>query len=352
MNNINRREAMKSYILAANLLSERLWRAAFAISEDMRLSAEEFRLRIGKPFSISVSGKQRDVTQSGEKVTVTRDDIEAVIAKGTQLSFHSFEDQVRRGYITVEGGHRIGLCGRLTRAQNGDVVTDMTSLNIRIAKQMCGIAEGLDAYLKGRPFENTLVISPPGVGKTTLLRDMSRLLSKRHSVSVADCRYELGGSLSGKSAFDLGRCDIMQGGGKAQAVEMLLRSMTPEVIVVDEITAGEDVEAMLEASYTGCGFLASAHGTGPEDMIKRPLYAGLLENGLFPRCIVLERCGDIRLCRIFERSEDNGKAYWKCDDNIFVLGDGDILGQEYAAASADAEGSRGGASDNKDRDTV
>lgn len=321
---MNKREAMKSYILGANLLPERLWRAAFSLSEEDRICAEEFRLRVGKPFSVVVNGVQKNIFQDGQVVITYAEDIENVIAKATECSFHSWEEQVRQGFITVKGGHRIGLCGRVVEGGKGSTLTALTSLNIRIAKQMVGIGDRPTAQIAKDGFKDTLVVSPPGIGKTTLLRDMSRLLSKKYRVCIADCRFELGGSLSGAAAFDLGMCDIVQGGSKSQVIDMLLRAMSPQIIVVDEITSPQDASALLEASYTGCGFLASAHGACIEEMSVRPIYKSLMESGMFKKILLLEKNQGMRRYRIFERSGDDVKAGWHSDDNFFMLGDGDI----------------------------
>lgn len=328
----NKKEAMKSYILAANLLPERLWRAAFSVSEEERIGAEEFRLRAGRPFAIVISGVQKEISQNGETVLTRQEEIDAVVAKATEWSFHSWEDQVRQGFITVKGGHRIGLCGSIVKGERGETIDSISSLNIRIAKQVTGSGLALLGRLTEGGFKDALIMSPPGVGKTTVLRDLCRLLSRRYRVAVADCRYEIGGGISGPPVFDLGRCDLMRGGEKGSVINMLTRSMSPEIIAVDEITCREDIEAIEEASYTGCAFLATAHGGCMEDAVRRPLYKRLFEAGIFKKVVFLDRfCGE-RICRIYERDENNGQADWRGDDNCLLLGNGDIAEQGYEGA--------------------
>ncbi|MEA4921329.1 MAG: hypothetical protein VB078_10480 [Clostridiaceae bacterium] len=324
MKTMNKKEAMKSYILAANLLPERLWKAAFTLSEEDRVLAEEFRLRSGKPFSAVISGRQKNICLGNEPIITYPEDIENVIAKTTQCSLHSYTDQIKMGFLTAKGGHRIGLCGKLSYGEKGKNLSDFTSLNIRIAKQFLGIGDRLVPQIaKSGTFESTLIVSKPGIGKTTLLRDICRILSRQYRVCIADCRYELGGTLSGEAVFELGSCDIIQGGHKKEVIEMLLRSMSPEIIALDEITTSEDIDAMVEASYTGCGFIATAHGEDVEEMVKRPVYRNLLNSGIFNKIILLERIGNQRACRIYERSGDNDKIFWSTDDNSFMLSDGD-----------------------------
>lgn len=321
MTSVNKRESMKSYILAASLLPEKLWKAAFLISEEERTEAEEFRLRLGRPFSVVIRGQQKDIYSGGSPVLVSADDIEEVIAQATDHSYHSWEEQISRGFITVKGGHRLGLCGHIGAGERGHILKDVTSVNIRVSKQIIGAGEALAQRLLEGGFRDTLIVSPPGVGKTTLLRDLCRLLSYHCRLSVADCRYEIGGSVMGECAFDLGKSDVMGGGEKGEVINMLLRSMSPEIIALDEITAPEDIAAIEEGSYTGCAFLATAHGDSLERMALRPLYRRLLETGVFTRAVVLERLGGERICRIFERSFENGQACWRGDDNYILLGD-------------------------------
>lgn len=321
MTSMNKRESMKSYILASSLLPEKLWRAAFLINEDERVEAEEFRLRLGRPFSVVIRGQQRDIYYGGAAVMVTADDIESVISEATGHSYHSWEEQISQGFITVKGGHRLGLCGHIGAGERGKVLKDITSVNIRVSRQVLGVGETLAQRLMEGGLASTLIISPPGVGKTTLLRDLCRILSYHYRLSVADCRYEISGSIMGESQFDLGKSDIMCGGDKRQSINMLLRSMSPEIIALDEITANEDIAAIEEGSYTGCTFLATAHGDSLEKMARRPLYSRLLETGVFTKAVLLERVGGERLCRIFERSFENGQAGWRGDDNYILLGD-------------------------------
>ena len=317
----NKKELMKGFITAANLLPDRLWQLVFCLPQKSQIYAEEFRMRAGKPFEITVSG--RPVRMSGKESETTNEDIENVLAKATRCSIHSFENDLANGFITAEGGHRIGICGTMAVSPDGKTrIAGYSSLDIRIARQHLENGRSIAERIN-KPDNNILILAAPGTGKTTLLRDLCRIFSAELRVSIADCRFEIGGTAAGKPIFDLGFCDVMQGGSLRKSISLLLRTMSPELIAVDEITSHDDIEAMCEAAYTGCRLMASAHGSSLYDLERRPLYRKLIEKGIFDTVILLERCENIRICRIYERSP-NDKNNWIGDDNSFVLGDGNI----------------------------
>jgi len=314
LGSIHTKEVMKSYILAAGLLPEHLWHMAFSVSENLRLHTEEFRLRVGQPMALTVDGRM----QLLQDTVVQQADIDAVLAKATRCSMHSFEQQLGQGFLTVQGGHRIGIGGILAEKENGLIPRAIHTLNIRIARQYLGIAQkAAQTLFPADQLCSVLILAAPGIGKTTLLRDLCRILSQNHRVSVADCRFELGGT-----GFDLGNCDLLQGGSKAACIEMLLRGMSPECIAVDEITAPEDGVAIAEAAHTGVRFLATAHGASIEDLETRPLYRDLVAQRIFEKVVLLERTSAGRVYRIYERSIKDDKNTWTHSDRHFLLDDG------------------------------
>ena len=192
---------------------------------------------------------------------------------------------IAQGYITAAGGHRIGVCGQATlNGGNMCGISNVSSISIRAAKDFPGIARGTD-NLDG----SILLIGPPGSGKTTLLRDLIRTKAERMLISVIDERAELFPTVQKQYCFEPGkRMDIMSGCTKQQGIEAVLRSMNPQMIAMDEITASEDCEALLHAGWCGVKLLATAHAGSKQDLFARSVYKPLLKKRLFDYLIILK----------------------------------------------------------------
>lgn len=243
---------------------------------------EEIRLGSGRPMRLRYAKMERELWPKLQPHMV-----EGVIQRACHHSAYAYTESIRRGYVTIEGGHRIGICGCgvLDKGIVG-TIKEPSSLNIRIARQVYGCAVLLAAQLQ----DSALLLGPPGSGKTTLLRDTVRLLSdqRRQIVGLVDERGELSASTGGISQLDIGtRTDVLVNIPKAEAVMMLLRTMNPTWIALDEITAAEDIMAIEQAAYCGVKLLATAHGHGVDDLRKRPLYRKLMETGVFRQLVVL-----------------------------------------------------------------
>ena len=246
-----------------------------------REALQEFRLRVGQP----VQWILRERTLSG-KETATLEDLKFVINTASQYSPWSAAT-VSQGYITAEGGHRIGICGDCV-VHNGIAtgIRQPFSVCIRVARDFSGIAKG--ANLSG----SVLIIGKPGSGKTTLLRDLIRQRSgsEQGSISVVDERGELFPIAQGRSCFFPGaHTDILSGCGKEQGIEMALRTMGPACIAVDEITGEDDAAALLATGWSGVDLLATAHAASPEDLYSRDIYRPLIQRRLFQTLLVLHR---------------------------------------------------------------
>ncbi len=273
---------------------------------------EEIRVREGRPLEINYSGKYHFLRRNGtltlrpdEAYRPDREDSHRLLDLISNHSLYTMEEELRKGFITIPGGHRIGLAGRTVLSGGGvEHLRDITGFNVRIAREVHGVADGVLPYLldKGRQrIMHTLILSPPQHGKTTLLRDLARQISvgeqgKREGnrlglkVGIVDERSEIAGSRRGIPAFDVGpRTDILDGCPKAEGMMMMIRSLSPDVLIADEIGRLEDADAVIEALHAGISVIASAHGKEVVELARRPGLGSLLEQKMFERYVILHR---------------------------------------------------------------
>ncbi|MDN5346879.1 MAG: stage sporulation protein [Clostridia bacterium] len=268
---------------------------------------EEIRLRRGRPLQVRWSGGEGWVAGGGgttldlgQARILQAGELQYALQALTRNSLYALEEELRLGYITIPGGHRVGLTGEAV-VENGEVKTlkNITGLNIRLARSLTGCARPLLPFLsdgQNRPY-NTLIISPPRCGKTTLLRDLVRSFSLGlpplpggFNVAVVDERSEIAGCYQGIPQLDVGpRTDVLDRCPKASGMLMLLRSMGPEIIATDEIGRPPDLEALQEVLNAGVAVLATVHAPDIEALSRRPGWAPLLAAGVWQRLIVLSR---------------------------------------------------------------
>lgn len=256
-------------------------------------SPTEIRVRSGR--------RTRVLWIGGEGETgpiVTPSELRSLISRMLDHSVYAWEDELGEGYFTMTGGVRVGVTGKFKNDNGKTRLVAPNSLLIRIAHEIKGCAEQIRPFLlKGGCVQSMLILAPPGMGKTTLLRDACRLISKAgKEISVVDERGEIAAAVNGENRLDAGeRTDVCEGIKKARAIMMLARSMSPDVIAVDEIGSFEDVEAISEGMRMGVSMLASAHASNVEDAFSRKMIRKILISGAFRYvCVLGGRPGNIK----------------------------------------------------------
>lgn len=254
---------------------------------------QEIRLRTGKPVHILADGCEKVLPESG---ILTSKDMQETMEFVSRFSMYAYEEEIRQGFLTIKGGHRVGIAGKAVLSQGSlKTIRNISFIHIRIACEYRDCARGLLPYLyENGILQSTLIFSAPGKGKTTLMRDLIRLISSGNafgnprSVAVVDERGELAACDQGIPQNDLGeQTDVMDGCPKTLGMRLMLRSMAPSVLAVDEIGGEEDVEAVFQAAGCGCVMLATAHGENLESLLRKKAFRRFKQAGVFDRYIQL-----------------------------------------------------------------
>ena len=271
------------------------------LSEEDFQKLQEIRLRVGQPLILKIGSheyglNEEGICKMGSGYTVSKQDVSDILHCMSDFSLYALEDELRQGFLTLEGGHRVGLVGRVVLENNRiKTLKHISGMNIRIAHEVIGCSERIMPYILSRErVYHTLIVSPPGCGKTTLLRDMILQLSEGFSgygpytVGVVDERSEIAACYLGVPQNHLGtRTDVLDACPKVEGMRMLLRSMAPQVVAVDEIGKEEDCEALRDMLSAGVSLLCTVHGKDDKECFRRPKLKELLEEGLFERLIIL-----------------------------------------------------------------
>ena len=228
----------------------------------------------------------------------TREELKNMMQKISNYSLYAYEEDIRQGFITIKGGHRIGIAGECVM-DNGEVKTikNISSLNIRVSREVIGCSNKIMRYIaSNNRIYNTIIISPPKCGKTTMLRDITRNISngmysinlKGRKVSVIDERSEIGACYFGVPQTNVGiRTDILDNCLKREGLIMAVRSLSPEVIICDEIGTKGDIEALMGAFNSGVNIITTIHGFTIDDLYKRKIFKDLLDNNVLERAVIL-----------------------------------------------------------------
>lgn len=278
---------------------------------------QEIRLRVNCPLAVRKQGEEYFVSEQGGLIRdkrnaclVSKSDLTETMEYLSSYSMYAFEEELRQGFLTIQGGHRVGIAGKIV--MNGEQIRNISCisfLNIRISHEIRGCADRVLPFLvKEKNICHTLIISPPCCGKTTLLRDLVRQISNGNSffrgknVGVVDERSEIGGSYLGVPQNDLGiRTDLLDCCPKALGMMMLIRSMSPDIIAVDEIGDSADVRAIEAVLNCGCKLIATVHGSSVEDIRRKPLLDRLVKERVFERYVILENRKELGgICGIFD----------------------------------------------------
>ncbi|MBD5530153.1 MAG: stage III sporulation protein AA [Lachnospiraceae bacterium] len=301
------------------------YRIYFKTAAGREKQVSEIRLRVERPAILMEGNREVFLREDGSYTEhmeqawhPDRQALQEIVSHLCQYSLYAYEDELRQGYITIEGGHRVGIVGQAVQEGVGAIRTIkyISAINIRVAHQILGAANSVLPYIyKGGSMCNTLIVSPPGCGKTTLLRDMVRQISggnaygPARTVGVVDERSEIAGCYMGLPQNDLGpRSDVLDACPKALGMMMLLRSMSPAVLAVDELGSSEEIQAVRMAASCGVSLVATIHGMDMQDVQGKPGMGALLSEGIFVCVLVLrrDRQGRCRVRQVLHRRQMDG----------------------------------------------
>ena len=273
---------------------------------------EEIRIRVGQPIELEYADETRYLLFEGthvcicsrEKIKsegrvcyrVTGKDIAEMLSYISEYSLYAYQEELRQGYITIEGGHRVGIAGEIAKDREGITgIKYISFMNIRVAHEKKGCAEKILPFLKdGESIYNTLLVSKPGAGKTTCLRDCIRSLSNGKEgwegmkICVVDERSEIAACHLGIPQNDMGiRTDVLSGCGKSEGMMLMLRSMSPQIIAVDELGGKKDFQAVEQAACSGVRILGTVHADTVEELWEKPYLKKWMKRGIFERFILI-----------------------------------------------------------------
>ncbi|MCL2579452.1 MAG: stage III sporulation protein AA [Oscillospiraceae bacterium] len=289
----------------ARSLPPRLRGVLLALPEKAKNTALEVRLRVDQPLAITYPGQTWFVDLNAQMhnipracFSVTPQEIEEAVLAISSYSVHTHQHEMKNGYITLRGGHRAGVCGQAVLSGGKiSALREITSINLRIARDIDGAADRVVSAAFAAGIHGTLIAGPPASGKTTILRDLARQLSdgragSYYKVAVVDERGEIGAVHGGLPQNNLGPCcDILSGYPKGEGILMAVRTLSPQVIICDEIGGEDEVTGMLDGLRCGVKLVVSAHAESLEELLSKRQIVRLLREGAFSKIILLGWAG-------------------------------------------------------------
>lgn len=290
---------------ALAVLSERLRVTVGKIKQDEAAKIQEIRLRQGKSLSLTFPNGELFVTGEGKLtqhshlgIITEKADLETVFQTACRYSVHSFQRELSQGFLTITGGNRLGVCGSaVVKDGRVETIKDISSINIRIAKEIIGCSQELFNRVFSMGKKSVLIVGPPSSGKTTILRDLCRILGQANRLSIIDERNEISATVNAIARNDIGtHSDVFCGYPKAEGIITAIRVMSPEIVVCDEIGGNDDVSALESAIHSGVKIIATAHAGTIDEARKRSGISKLIKAGAFEEIVLLgfgERLGKI-----------------------------------------------------------
>lgn len=307
-----------------NIFPERLKSFLFTIPDEIKSAALE--IRVNKKIRVFC---EKSFFSLDPEVSVQ--DISEIFKKLCNYSVYSFQEQLKNGFVTFLGGHRVGIASSAV-LENGQItgIKEISSLNLRIAREFKNCSKNIYEIIKVSS-KGALIVGPPLSGKTTILRDLARLFSSESKVTVVDERFEIAACNEGKAQLDVGSSDVLSGFPKSEGILRAVRCLSPNVIICDEIGTLKETKAINEALNSGVKVIASIHASSEKEILKKPQILWLLYSGAFEKIIILSNVSIGNIEKILEVSEVARSEDFRNNFSCFCRGNGwnDFLAAQF-----------------------